>query len=348
MNPGPDRSQPESMAARELIPSVDRAEPLTTLEVRRDVPERPGIYAAWITEQAALRQAGIRCDPPCLLYVGRATKGEAPLRKRLERHARVPFYDLAEMLAVRGNALFPWHARVWGEHSRFRPGALCQLSEAQTMDWTWRNVSWSWRACSKERAVADENAAIKAGNPVLNRAGGGPTLPQLRVSSPRAGARWIWQVAWAALLHGDDYGFDNLPESALAEWDWNQFCVDRHGYPLPHSMWKDQGTPPPRWFPKPPPTKRLRALMAKAARDTEPSVRNAIGQGPTPVDELKLWWAAHKSAEFLREPIGIEEALEASLGMADERSAPCPARPPRPLLREKLVLLERTHSRVRK
>ena len=327
-------------------PSVNQATELTALEVLEQVPDKPGIYAAWVVDESALRQCGIAGPAPSLIYVGKA--GERGLRKRLEIHARRPFYELGELLAVRGNALFPWEHRVvqYGP-GRFKPGPLCQISSRQTLEWQHRHLMWSWRTVSSKSVTKSENEAIEAGEPILNRQGGGSVPPQLRAASgySRARSRWLWHVVWAWL---DYYDAESPTLSAADATDWQRgqhFRIDRDGYPLPASLWerRERHVALPRSWPS---KDSLLRLMRDAARNAEPAVRHAVGQG-LGIEELCIWYSAHCAARFLPKPWDLRDALRASLEMAGERASPGPARLPEKELLDRMGRLERHLWRIR-
>ncbi len=93
--------------------SPDGARPLTSVgEVKGIVPARPGIYAAWIDDERALKAAGIDGPSPRCVYIGKAQA--AGLSSRIGTHVASSFPWLNEMLAARGLVLFNWA-------NRFRP-----------------------------------------------------------------------------------------------------------------------------------------------------------------------------------------------------------------------------------
>jgi hypothetical protein len=120
--------------------------------------------------------------------------------------------------------------------------------------------------------------------------------------------------------------------------------VDRHGYPLPFSLWDRAHSKVTlrNW----PTRKKIAGLMRDAARDAEPAVRQAVGQRVLK-EELKVWYSSHVAASSLPEPWEITDALAATLGMADERNAPGPGQLPDELLLHKLGRLERHLWRIR-
>lgn len=330
------------------LPQVERAVALTALEAEA-VPARPGLYVAWLTDRGAFSDLGLTYPGvPRPAYIGIA--GKRGLRFRLTQHAKRPFYELAEMLAARGKVLFPWHHRnPISPGRRFRPGPLCGVSVAQTLDWQHRNLFWSWTPCSPGAAARKESAGIKAHEPLVNRTHAVRQSPSLRWrGNTRAQARWLWMIAWAA-LNFEDRGWARLLEIDYERWQLNtpglSHRVNSAGYPLPRDLWSSDDRRvrlPENW----PTTTWIHKRMKRAARNAEPAVRQALAAQPNPA-ELQTWWSVHYAARFLPEPWDLDEALEAGLGMADERNGPGPARLPRAELRASLALLERVLGRVR-
>jgi hypothetical protein len=316
------------------MPDVENAIQLTSLEVDESVPVSPGVYAAWLVDSKALAGCGVEGPAPRLMYVGRAVSAGG-LRTRLRNHAEASFTELGDLLAVRGKTLFDWCGR--NPHSlapgyRPRPSPLGQLARTQALEWQLRHFHWAWRKCSREQATALESGAIKEMKPLLNLRGAGRETPQLRFGRGygRARGRWLWHMAWAALIAGGDVGVP-ITEADFYEWQLdvtNPRCrVDTLGFPLPRSRWTI-ATPNCSRTVRIPSTAALWKLMRDAARDADPVVRNAIGY-PEDDGEFLMWWAAHAGAELLPKPCSVRDALAASLGLASDAEAPGPGALPK-------------------
>lgn len=128
--------------SRSLVAMYEAAVPLTR-GVASDLPRRPGIYAAWILDPRALRQAGIDGPAPLLLYVGKATS----LRSRLGPRAEVMDIAPHELLAARGQVLWLWGARAKkrdGRTKRWKASAFaCRWHSTKSS--LGRNAMWSGR-----------------------------------------------------------------------------------------------------------------------------------------------------------------------------------------------------------
>lgn len=319
---------------RAIVPSAAAARPLTALEARA-AGTSCGIYAAWITAPDALRQIGAPTEVPVLAYVGKAV-ATGGLAKRLQQHLASGLRGLDELLAVRGHMLYSWWGRIpkplRGRYPQW--SAMSDVTWQQLVEWQLENVCWSWRACPRGEAKGLEDRAIKTGKPLLNdTSGAGTAAPQLRyiasdASAEAARARWLWQLSWASLLGGE------LPRGRWAD-EWlpaaktYRFQVDDLGYPVPRSLATTQhrtvsvdAMPTPR---------ELEQLMFACAANAPPVVRNAVGQPDrsriVPL-ERGMWWAAHAAAFCLPDPMALEAAMSASLGLADEWSAAGPKKLP--------------------
>lgn len=322
------REAVEAVAGPALgFPAGELTSTLTALEASDDVPARTGIYAAWITDAAALRDVGIDRPAPRIVYVGIAT-GAHGLRRRLLKHSRGPFQELNELLGVRGRALFCWGYRYLppGEPRSVGTTPLLEVAERQTLEWQHRHVSWSWSACSPARARALEKEAVVRHEPVLNRKYAERLKPpELRAASRygKARARWLWHTSWAGLLIGNEHrAVDRTewPTDSLA-----RIKVDDAGFPLPRSS-SLPARPAGRAL-REPSLGTIEEMMREGARHADVAVRHAVA---VTLDDEKLyaWWAAHAGAPLLASQHRVEDAIAASLELRSESSAPCPDRLP--------------------
>jgi hypothetical protein len=190
-----------SVARSFVSPGFERAMHLTPT-IAEGLPDRPGVYSAWITTTRGLRDAGIAGPAPVLLYVGRTTN----LRIRLGNRKDVVHLALHELLASRGTALWVWGARSRlprEKGKRWYPSPFAGLALDQAADWQRRNVVWAWQTTRDvSSAIAREERAIATDKPFLNKVGGERQLAQLRRGKgyERARARWLWHMSWGALL----------------------------------------------------------------------------------------------------------------------------------------------------
>lgn len=271
------------------------------------LPDAPGVYTAWIVDDAALRQAGIEGPAPVLAYVGKARS----LRQRIGRHVpgprarlRLPFSDLGELLATGGFALWNWWARsfdrgpdgLWSA-----PSGLGRLAIDQTLAWQRENLVWGWSVERPETLTMLEVSLIVEHEPVLNpqRRGARAMPPQLRRIGDhrRRRAQWLHLLSWTAAIREN--------------WDtglWSQglmlFTPDAQGYPVVC----DAQVPvedAPVVVPAFDRTLVLNA-MRRAARGAHPSVARALEQEPREC-ELVNWWAA---AWALGADLDEEESFE--------------------------------------
>ncbi len=79
------------------------------------VPLTTGVYAAWLIEPAALQAAGINGRSPLLMYVAKASS-KGGLQQRLRRHAKIPWWEVADLLASTGVGHPGWWAYAEKNH----------------------------------------------------------------------------------------------------------------------------------------------------------------------------------------------------------------------------------------
>lgn len=294
------------MGSAHPLPTADQAVPLTSLEVYRAVPNDPGYYAAWITDNTALAEAGLDGPAPRLAYVGKAAGG---LRSRLRRHVAGGLPGLGDILAARGKVLPPFgYWNIPGDSGRmYEPTPLTEISARQIRNWQQQHVRWAWATCSAKQAGEIERELIAMCDPLFNTQYTTGPLVQLRGSakSPRSRARWLWHASWAGYLLEHKFRSSRVAES------WSRAAVDNYGYPTPAPD-DIAETRIVRSFPADMRTKELREALHEAARDAAVDIRDAVGR-TTLREELEAWWAAHAAAEWLPEPVRIEEAMRSSL-----------------------------------
>jgi hypothetical protein len=289
------------------------------------VPAVPGLYAIWIVDSSALRAAGIDGPAPKLLYVGKAEPRRSGLRGRLYRHVGAEWFDLSELLAVRGQLLFPWWAKAWpeeGAHVLKARTPLAELCERQALDWQNKFLRYTWSELDirGRDLLAVEASVIRRHEPLLNRQHlprfPPPTLREATRYKP-ARARWLWHTSWTGIL-------PLMPDDRWEAWEGadntdQRYGTDELGYPSSraeaHKVW-DADTVD--WFPQ----EEISRLMRHCARGAPESTRIAVA-ATTDLDELELWWAAHAAAPTMGAT--VEDALAASLSCASEREYPAPA-----------------------
>jgi hypothetical protein len=210
--------------------------PETLLDVAtaRSVPADTGVYAAWITDPNGLEQCGVAGPEPRVVYIGKAS-GRGGLRSRLLRHARDPFYSLADLLASRGTILPCWWHFAWKDQPFARTvkaPPLARLSSDAALAWQHQHLRWGWVTLEDPRAV--ESALIATHQPLLNLHGRGLVKlgpPQLRDIGDYEAARaaWLFSTVWIAAI-----------TAAEDEWNtWNEairvigFEIDEEGWPMP-------------------------------------------------------------------------------------------------------------------
>lgn len=301
-----------------LLGDVTRSVALDPLVAASEVPRAAGIYAAWIVSDAALHALGIAGPAPVLMYVGKAAGGRGNLRRRLTVHSRVPFYELIELLAIRGHTIFPWHARAYtpGSGRMYRASPLAQLATDAGMRFQHTHLRWAWRSCDADEARVLERRAIASGRPLLNRAGAGSTPPQMRRRDgyERDAACWLWHVAWAALYVGSS-----------RDPSWRYGDPASAGWALGHSGWPQPcATDDAIEAPRLPAHRKVRRLIRSAAKhESVPSVvREAVNQASP--EELDIWWAAHAGTGHLKPPIDPHDAIRNALVADPRRRVPEP------------------------
>jgi hypothetical protein len=307
--------------------SPDGAVPLTSIgEVKRIVPARPGVYAAWIDDERALKAAGIDGPSPRCVYIGKAQA--AGLSSRIGTHVASSFPWLNEMLAARRLVLFNWV-------NRFRPPMrtkyyveetrLAAIANAETRGWQHAHLRWSWKPVELNVLRDVEREAIHNLQPVLNITHAGSVPPQLRAGRgyPSARARWLWHASWLGLLlprykmrsqrarqHWPQSDTDRRRRGFLALATRIAAAIDETGFLLPaiRAVGLTAHSFVVRW----PSRKAVKAAMRDAAHDASRDVRAAVADA-TDI-ELLAWWAAHAGAPHRGESsIEIRDALALSL-----------------------------------
>jgi hypothetical protein len=271
------------------------------------LPDAPGVYAAWITDEAALRQAGVEGPAPVLAYVGQARS----LRQRIGRHVpgpevrhRLPFSDLGELLATGGLTLWNWWARSFdrGPAGRWNvPSGLGQLAIDQTLAWQRENLVWGWSVEAPEILTMLEVSLIVEHEPLLNpqRRGVRAMPPQLRRigANRHRRAQWLHLLSWTAAIREN--------------WDsgtWHDglmlFTPDRQGYPVVCDAQipvEDEPVVVPAFD-----RTLVRDAMRRAGRGAHPAIARALETPPLDC-ELVNWWAA---AWALGADLDEEESFE--------------------------------------
>ena len=305
--------------------------PLTD-DLLREVPQAAGVYCAWVTSEG-VAELGIASSGRVLMYVGIG----ADLRSRLRQHLRHPWFDLAELLAATGLAVWPWWGRLLGKG----PGYWNQLSPLaiaateQQRGWQQKRLRWGWMACDRSAMRKNEAEIIRRDQPLLNRQGvqgGAPLATHPNIPHP-VRWRWLWHMAWAARLYGAPLNQRNVrPEWPL--WDHH---ADENGFPCapvtPGSRPVD---------PEPFEAQLVREVMTKAAGRAAPGVAKALSQ-PISTGELELWWAAHAAASLVGD--SAAEAVNSSLSQPGQEGLQVGPPSGEPI--SELARLERWLSRER-
>jgi hypothetical protein len=355
----PPRSVALPEHLRDLAPKSGRL--LTALESdptfgdrRRNMPrvvdDGPGVYAAWLVDQASLRACGIGGSPPAALYVGKAVSKRG-LSDRVAQHVHIASLELADLLALQGRVVSPFAARRAArldEGHRPAYDELTRLTMSQTLQWQHENVRWSWMHCEKVRAAALEEEAIIALKPLLNLSGVlAYPPPQMRRAAPpeKGQAQWLWHLSWAGLLAGDRKG--RLSKSERLMWELDDpdsvFDVDGLGYPLPPGAGTVGNAHTAEQTPE---GRELWELFRDAGKDAPAAVRHALGRRMKE-DELEVWWAAHAAAAWLPEPASVRDALAATLSLTPAAERPGPPRLPSTERCEELFKLTTLLPRIR-
>ncbi len=295
------------MTTRALAAVLPSAERTLNHRAVESLPDAPGVYAAWITDEAALRQAGVEGTAPLLAYVGKARS----LRQRIGRHVpgpevrhRLPFSDLGEMLSTGGHTLWNWWARSFdrGPDGRWAaPSGLGRLAIDQTLAWQREHLVWGWSVAAPEVLTMLEVSLIVEHEPLLNpqRRGVRAMPPQLR----RVGdyrhrrAQWLYLLSWTAAIREN--------------WDagmWRDglmlFTPDVQGYPVVCDAQRpaeDEPVVVPAFD-----RTLVLGAMRRAARGAHPEIARALETAPRDC-ELVNWWAA---AWALGADLDEEESFE--------------------------------------
>lgn len=320
------------------LPTFDRARSLTSLEVS-EVPRESGYYIAWITDEAALDEAGLDGPAPRVAYVGKAQGG---LYSRLRKHIAGGLPGLSDILFARGKILPPFgHWNLPADRGRmWEPTPLTQISDRQLRNWQHRHLRWGWATCGRAEAARRERAAIAALDPLFNTQFSTGPLVQLRASAvaPRARARWLWHASWAGYLLEHEF------RSVRVEGVWSYALPGPDGYPVPAEEDAGDGAIV-DCFPANMSVSALREVMHAAARGLDDvEIRDAVGRTRRR-EELEAWWAAHAGAEELPNATTVEQAMRDSLSLRSETDAAGPAElPSGDRLEELLPLVKSLHG----
>gem|GEM_PF-6354484 len=322
-----------------------------TPELLEEVPRTFGLYTAWIGDAAAAEQAGIDRTAPFPVYVGIAKD----LRGRLSTHApmgralRLPFTDLAEMLAARGVIGWGlWHRSLdKGPGYWNRPSALGQVFLDAALAWQDRHLQWGWQPLPEAQARAAETRLIAEQVPVLNKRGRGlkakpPLLRDVgRYEEARAFRLWLLSAIGAVLTGAPRR--DDLdpwrPRRRIGRPGIESYDFDQIGYITAPG----EGTA--RQLVQFDPQRTLTWLRSAASAIGEASLiaalqhakrrPNETGPGVTE-GELVLWFAA----AWLMNPAGRpEEGLEYLLTPRSDRGSHWPLAPRRLPPQERLPSL---------
>ena len=307
------------------------------LDVQRAgrVTERPGVYAAWIADAAALTDVGVDGPAPVLWYVGRAT-GAGGLRARLRRHARSAWWELVDLLASRRVVLPGWWSYAFKNTARrtLTVPPLAMVSHDETLRWQHSHLRWGWIAGSKVNTKALEGDLIATHLPLLNLHGRGlsgraPVQLRNRLAFEQDAAWWLFHVSWLAVI-----------VSAPEEWievrgrhtSWPISCsvaCDDDGWPVPLTEGRDHKITVPD-------EASARQVLIKAApRD----LRAVVAETRTDAHEATAWWAAYAGHPFLRHSQPHESALAAALRRDDDGYAGPGRLPTDAKLRDLLALI---------
>jgi hypothetical protein len=197
----------------DMEPPAPRSPVIDDRHALRSLPDKPGIYAAWLTDAASLAQVGLAPVERRLIYVGKAG-GRYGLRQRLRRHARSPWYSLLHALAAGRHVLPCWwtHARKNGPHSRVvHPSGLAAVATAEALAWQHAHLSWGYVTVPADKLRACESQLIHRHRPLINLAGRdyGSRSPLIRDDgfAERLRAWWLYRAAWLAVLVGQPDGY---------------------------------------------------------------------------------------------------------------------------------------------
>lgn len=281
------------------------------LDVQRAgrAPERPGVYAAWVVDEAALTDAGIDGPPPVLWYVGKAT-GVGGLRARLRRHARAAWWELVDLLASRRVVLPGWWSYAYKNTTRrtLTIPPLAMVSHDETLRWQHSHLRWGWSAASAGKTRTLEGDLIATHLPLLNRHGRGlrertPVQLRERTAFEREAAWWLFHVSWLGVIM---LAPDDWLEVRSTDASWPVTCTvacDDDGWPVPLTDGRDQEITVPD-------ESSARELLVRAAPR---ELRAAVADTGTGAYEATAWWAAYAGHPFLRSGQPHEDALAAAL-----------------------------------
>lgn len=313
-----------------MVQSPAPPEPATTLDAdtAKRAPQSQGIYAAWIVDEQALAEAGLSGPPPRLVYVGVAA-GRGGLRHRLARHAKTPFWDLLDLLAVRGTIVPGWwhYARKNQPHKRtLHPPPLARLASDEALAWQERNLRWGWVMRNTPRSL--ESELIAAYQPLLNLSGQGLRVlgpPQLRYVGDWEPARaaWLFSVAWIAVLSGRPSGWVRRRLRKRAD----EIRVDDAGWPMPLAA---AGRPERVRIPS---EREARTLLSGCLPDTYGTAQFNDDE------EARAWWAAYIGLTFQHTPQAVEDALHLAASRRVDAIRTPPTLPDEPRRRELLQLI---------
>jgi hypothetical protein len=320
--------QPSS--ATDVPPPRHRLDPAAAAQL----PRTPGIYAAWITMDAALEQVGIAGPAPRLVYVGIATS-KAGLRRRLTAHVSTPWWELLDLLASRRAVLPAWWAHSFknSPHRTLTIPALAQLASDEALAWQHEHLRWGWTEMPKAEAQAAEVAAIAAHRPLVNRKGldyGAEPPPQLRATGPHEAARawWLFHAAWLAVI--------TIEEASYSAVDFGRLmvAVDEDGWPVPLADGDHQRLDlPSDW-------EAQRVLVGAAPSE----LRGAVAD-ETDSEQAFAWWAAYSGHQFLPGGGTTHDALHGAFTRSDEGHR-APSHLPAEPTRSRLVALVKQLPRV--
>lgn len=267
-----------------------------------------------------MAELGVHGALPFLLYVGKGS-GPGGLRARLRRHAEVPWFEIADLLACQARTLPLWWGYADKVHPRRVPPMtpLARVAFDQALAWQHRRIVWGWEGVSGSLVGAHESALIADNMTLLNRRGRGYAQygpAQLRAIGPYARQRawWLFHASWIAVLdqRPDGWAHRTLRSTRVA--------CDEAGWPTPLSEGRQQVV-------KVPSERAARRVLAECA---PPHLRDAASVR-SEANEARAWWAAYAGHQFTAEPESVEAALRAALrtdaqGRRGPATLPDPAR----------------------
>lgn len=286
------------------------------LDVQRAgrVTERPGVYAAWIPDDAALTNLGIDGAAPVLWYVGRAT-GTGGLRARLRRHARSAWWELVDLLASRRVVLpgWWWYADKNTAHRTLTIPPLAMVSHEETLRWQHSHLRWGWVAASKVNTRALEADLIATHLPLLNLHGRGlrgrpPVQLRKRLEFERDAAWWLFHVSWLAVITLRSDEWIEVRSRHTSRPVTCSVACDDDGWPVPLAEGRHHEITVPD-------EAAARKVLIKAAPR---ELRAVVAETGTGAHEATAWWAAYAGHPFLRDGTPHEDVLAAALRRNDE------------------------------